>query len=265
MAQNKWTENELTLALSFYYEIPFGKINHNNSFIIEKANIIHRTPSALAMKLCNLAALDESLLRRGVTSLSHTSKLDKEIWNKYKDNYSLLLENRDRILATYQYKDSITEPDHETDNNMEDDDLPSDFAFEEKTIIVRKKQAFFRNAVLSAYNFQCCMTGIAIPELLQACHIKPWSKCEQTNARLNPSNGLCLNYLCHKAFDIGFISVHKKKKIILVSESLKTHNDLDETTKNWLLSLENQSINLPQRNSPGEIFLEYHNDCIFQK
>ena len=129
---------------------------------------------------------------------------------------------------------------------------------------MRKGQDFFRKAVLSAYGERCCMTGIAVPELLQACHIMPYSKCKSINDCLNPSNGICLNYLTHKAFDLGFISIHKTTKSIMVSDCLKKHPRIDETTKNWLLFLENKSINFPERNMPEYNFLEYHNDCIFK-
>ncbi|WP_037355403.1 HNH endonuclease [Selenomonas sp. FC4001] len=264
MASKKWTENETTLALSFYYEIPFGKISYTNPFIEEKSRLIHRTPGALAMKLANLASLDDSLLKRGVTSLTHISTLDKIIWNKYKNNYALLLEDRDRILAKLKDADTKRYPETDSDIHLEALPQPDHFSVE-RTIIVRNGQNFFRNAVLSAYNYQCCMTGIAIPELLQACHIKPWSKCDQTNDCIDPANGLCLNYLCHKAFDTGLISVHKNEKTIMISRKLEHHKNLDETTRSWLLSLKNKSIIMPHRNSPDKIFLEYHNDCVFQK
>lgn len=258
----KWTRDETILALSFYYEMPYGQISSSNKYLREMAELMQRSPSSLAMKMVNLAALDEKHLSRGVTSLPHGSKMDKEVWNEFKENYQFLVLERERILANYNHFESETPSDYETLPDTPDEER---YTPTERTILVRKGQNFFRKAVLSAYNKQCCMTGIAIPELLQACHIMPWSKCTTINARLNPSNGLCLNYLSHKAFDLGYISIHKTQKTIMISNSLKEHTRLDETTKHWLIKLDGQSIILPERNTPNTLFLEYHNDCIFQQ
>lgn len=258
----KWTRDETILALSFYYEMSYGQISSNNKYLREMAELMRRSPSSLAMKMINLAALDEKHINRGVTSLPHGSKLDKEIWNEFKENYQFLILERERIFANYNHSEPKTTSAIET---FPDNPNEEKYTYTERTILVRKGQDFFRKAVLSAYNKQCCMTGIAIPELLQACHIMPWSQCNTMNARLNPSNGLCLNYLCHKAFDLGFISIHKTQKTIIVANSLKQHPRLDKTTKHWLANLEGQSITLPERNMPDTRFLEYHNDCIFQQ
>lgn len=258
----KWTRDETILALAFYYEMPYGQISSSNKYLREMAELMQRSPSSLAMKMVNLAALDEKHLKRGVTSLPHGSKLDKEVWNEFKDDYQFLVLERERILEKYNYSKQETLSDHETLPSIPNE---SQYTPTERTILVRKGQDFFRKAVLSAYSKHCCMTGIAIPELLQACHIMPWSKCDTMNARLNPSNGLCLNYLSHRAFDLSFISIHKTQKTIMIANSLKHHTRLDETTKHWLVNLEGQSITLPERNIPDTRFLEYHNDCIFQQ
>lgn len=258
----RWTRDETILALSFYYEMPYGQISRSNKYLQEMAQVMHRSASSLAMKMVNLAALDEKHLKRGVTSLPHGSKLDKEIWNEFRENYQFLVLERERILANYNHSEQKTISNHENLSNIS---LEEQYLATERIVLVRRGQDFFRKAVLSAYNKQCCMTGITIPELLQACHIMPWSKCDSMNARLNPSNGLCLNYLSHKAFDLGFISIHKTRNTILVANSLKHHPRLDETTKHWLIKQEGQSITLPERNMPDMHFLEYHNDCIFQQ
>ncbi|MYE38741.1 MAG: HNH endonuclease, partial [Chloroflexi bacterium] len=63
----------------------------------------------------------------------------------------------------------------------------------------RVGQDFFRSAVLSSYNYRCCITGLSVPRLLIASHIIPW-RLNQEN-RVNPGNGLSLNALHDKAFD----------------------------------------------------------------
>jgi predicted restriction endonuclease len=49
----------------------------------------------------------------------------------------------------------------------------------DRKIVVKRRvnQSFFRSAILSAYHLKCAITGLSIPDLLIASHIKPWSKC----------------------------------------------------------------------------------------
>ena len=69
--------------MALYHQIPFGKIGRNNPEIISLAKVLGRTPSALAMKMCNLASFDQTLRDRNVNGLSNGSKLDKEIWQEF--------------------------------------------------------------------------------------------------------------------------------------------------------------------------------------
>lgn len=75
-------------------------------------------------------------------------------------------------------------------------------------------------------------------------------------------NGLCLNALHDKAFDRGLITIDKNYRIIL-SKRLKDVY-MDENTRNWFNSYENQKITMPDKFIPGREFIEYHNDMIFQ-
>ena len=60
MANNR-QEDELLLTLHLYCRTPFGKLHQTNPEIIKLAQIIGRTPSAVAMKACNFASLDPAL------------------------------------------------------------------------------------------------------------------------------------------------------------------------------------------------------------
>ena len=48
MDRRNWTEKETCIALVLYYEIPFAKINKNHPLIINVAQKLGRTPSALS-------------------------------------------------------------------------------------------------------------------------------------------------------------------------------------------------------------------------
>src|SRR5438445_4513226 len=81
------------------------------------------------------------------------------------------------------------------------------------TVQVRRGQQFFRQAVLTAYDVRCCISGINVPRLLVASHIKPWGRFPAD--RLNPRNGLCLSTLHDAAFDDGLITLDEKLNVVL--------------------------------------------------
>lgn len=55
----------MILVLGLYLRLPFGKFHHSNPEVIKMANLIGRTPSSVAMRLSNYAALDPMLQARG--------------------------------------------------------------------------------------------------------------------------------------------------------------------------------------------------------
>ncbi len=69
MTKNLWTRDELLIALNLYYKFPYGQFHTNNPVIIEVAEKLQRTPSALVMKLCNFGSLDPRHQLRGVQGL----------------------------------------------------------------------------------------------------------------------------------------------------------------------------------------------------
>lgn len=119
-------------------------------------------------------------------------------------------------------------------------------------------QSFFRAVILASYNSRCCITGIDIPELLVASHIKPWK--DDVENRLNPQNGLCLNALHDKAFDRGLFTLDDNFNIILSSKLKQS-----KQTSTFFKLYENQKIALPDRLSPDLVFLKYHRENIFKE
>jgi hypothetical protein len=85
-ARQKWSEDELILALELYYRIEFGQLHQKNSDIIRLADLIGRTPGAIAMKCCNFASLDPVQKSRGVVGLSGASKLDRELFSRFEND-----------------------------------------------------------------------------------------------------------------------------------------------------------------------------------
>lgn len=129
-----------------------------------------------------------------------------------------------------------------------------------REVKTRVNQGFFRKMILSYYSDKCCITGLDIPKLLIASHIKPWSQDEGN--RLNPCNGLCLNSLHDKAFDIGLITIDSDQKIV-ISKQVKDHYSRS-SVKKYFEEYEGTMISSPTQFLPDEKFLEYHRNKIFQ-
>lgn len=254
MPSNKWAREELIIAFNLYCKIPFGKIHIHNPDIISLAKILGRTPSAVSWKLANFASLDPSLQKRNIAGASHGSKLDAEIWNEFNDDWDKLAFESEKLLAQ-----KIGRPVEDV-SDADLLDLPTIGKEREAVVKVRVNQSFFRKAVLAAYNFQCCITGLEIPELLNASHIIPWSKDEAN--RVNPRNGLCLNAMHDRAFDRGLITI-SSDLTIKVSKSVKQRN-VSEAVQDFLLRFDGVEINRPARFLPDLKFLKYHNRNVFR-
>ncbi len=259
MARRNWTEDEIVIALALYYQIPFGKIHKTNPLIIRVAEKLHRSASALGMKMGNLARFDSTLKERNISGLPNGGKLDREVWDKYNDKYNILADKYNAFM-----NGELSTGSDETYSGIVAEPTVHEAGIREQLIRARVGQNYFRNAVLSAYENHCCMTGIAIPDFLIASHIKPWKVSDDIKEKANPQNGLCLNALHDKAFDLGFITVDKNTLCIVVAEALKNDAKLDATTKNWIVACEGESIILPHRSTPDRLFLEYHNDMVFK-
>ena len=119
-------------------------------------------------------------------------------------------------------------------------------------------QKFFRKSVLSAYMYRCCITELAIPELLVASHIVPWRD-DRTN-RLNPRNGLALSILHDKAFDRGMITINHNMTVRVSPQVFNVRNKFFVTA---LRSYDGKTIALPDKFQPREDFLAYHRENIF--
>ncbi len=77
----------------------------------------------------------------------------------------------------------------------------------ERLVVQRVGQDVFRNGLLEYWEGRCAITGLAVPELLRASHIKPWADCATDGERLDVFNGLLLAPQLDAAFDRGFITI----------------------------------------------------------
>ncbi|PSL12238.1 putative restriction endonuclease [Marinobacterium halophilum] len=254
MSRKDWTPAEVKLAFHLYCQLPFGRLHRSNPEIIELANMIGRTPSAVAMKLVNLASLDPMIIASGRKGLSSTSKLDRAIWDEFHADWEgLVLESNQIRAELEQATDSAAAID------LTSEDTPTDFTGKTRNQIVQQriKQSFFRRTVLSSYHNRCCITGLAEPRLLIASHIVPWS--QDTANRLNPSNGLCLSALYDRAFDQGLMTLDENWRVVL-SQQLKKP---DPAMQRYFHTVEGQRIELPERFSPDTVLIQKHRETVF--
>ena len=244
----KWSEEETILAFYYYCQIPFGKIHKGNLVIIRIASLLGRTPSSVSRKMGNLGHFDPELRKRNISGLSNASKTDAAVVSRFFDNWEELTYRARLIESTL------------SNSVIEDNDSLPIGSDREQLVRTRINQQFFRDTVLSSYQQRCCITGIDVPTLLIASHIKPWAVSNPETERTNPCNGLCLNALHDKAFDKGLITV-LPDYTVRVSSKLK--GEEGNIGMEWLILCDKQRITLPERFAPRKEFLEYHNDVVF--
>jgi putative restriction endonuclease len=245
---NNWTRAETILAFNLYCKIPFGRIDQRNPEIIALANRLGRTPGSVSYKLANLARLDPALRKRNIAGASHGSKMDEEVWNEFQGNWDAL---------AYESEILMSQPESVP---IEDLTVFPEGGMRESLVKARINQRFFRAAVLAAYESQCFITGLAVPELLNASHIVPW-KSDAKN-RTNPRNGVCLNRLHDVAFDIGLLTITPKLKVRLSPVIEKRSSE--PAIRDFLMRYKDAPLRAPRRFAPDPEFLQYHNDVIFQ-
>ncbi len=199
-----WTRSQLLIAFKLYSEMPFGRMHSRNPEIIHYASLIGRTPSALAMKLTNIASLDPIIRSSGRSGLTGASASDRAMWEEMLANWN------DFVVNMEQAHKTLIGIDRKEDQDELRDIEPIDYTGHSRMAqtSIRIGQNFFRRAVLSAYESRCCISGLSEPRLLVASHIVPW-RIDPAN-RLNPKNGLCLSLLHDRAFDLGMITIGEK-------------------------------------------------------
>jgi len=259
-----WTREHSLVALNLYFKLPFGKLHKGNPIIIDVATRLGRTSSSLAMKLCNFASLDPVLKLRGIKGLEGASRGDREIWTEFQSNLSVLTPESEQLLHDLFTKENDRELDFLQRDKVRlepfDNIHPLGPTELTATVKVRRGQQFFRQAILNAYGVACCISGINVPQLLVASHIKPWSKCSDSD-RLDLRNGLCLSNIHDSAFDSFLITLDTKFRVTL-SKRLKNYLPQSMIEQNFV-AFEGQPIRLPnQAAEPAAEFLSFHRDVF---
>lgn len=238
MSSRNWTRQETLAAFALYCRLPFGRLHRSNHDIVALAHRLGRTPSAVAMKCCNLASLDETHARRGVSGLVGASRIDRTIWSEFRETPELLCYEAATALAGY-----LGTPPIESDGP----DI-SDLEGGEREVVrrVRTNQWFFREMILASYSTTCAVCRLAVGQLVVAAHIVPWSA--DAKNRMNPRNGLCLCGTHDLAYERGVLLILPDCTVQVASGYTRFRGS--EPADAWLFRYHGQQLHLPERWPP---------------
>lgn len=263
MKRSNWTKDELILVMNLYTKIRYGQFHNKNPEVIHLANLIGKTPGAVAYKLVHLSSQDPYHKNRGVRGLANPGRNAVSVYAEFMENWDEMLLKSEVLLAKIQNK-SIEELLLKEDEikEIEIDRLTYKQGIDVRRYIkIRVNQALFRRIVVSNYSNSCAVCGLDVENLLVASHIIRWS--ENETHRLNPENGMCLCNIHDKAFELGFIGITQNYKISISGELFSM------SEKNTFYSLfqrhDNRLINLPDKFYPSLTFLKQHFDSTFRK
>lgn len=245
-----WTREESILAFELYCRIPFRRTKANNPAVQELARLLGRTPASVARKLGNFGAFDPELRQKEISGLTHTSKLDRQVWDEFHADWSGLVWSANKIRAEKRNVVESRSPFRQPSGPSETIRLTKQ----------RVHQSFFREAILSSYEAKCCVTGLAISECLIASHIIPWS--ENEHIRTDPTNGLCLSATFDRLFEAGLMTVTTDLIVRFSSRITESKSSVDEQL---LCRYHDNPISRPHRFLPGEEYLTWHHTNRFRQ
>lgn len=240
--------------MNLYSKLRYGQFNYRNAEVIKLANLIEKTPGAIAYKLVHLSRQDLKHKNR-VKGLANPGQNAIDIYNEFANNWDEMLFESEVLLANYQNKKIEEFLEDSEIKQIERDILEGKVGMDVQRLIkTRINQSLFRRVIVNNYSNSCTICSMNIDNMLVASHILKWSTNEIN--RLNPENGLCLCSIHDRAFELGYLGIRSNYKIYIspTLNKIKEKNTFDALFKRH----ENQSINLPDKFYPNPNFLEQH-------
>ncbi len=169
------------------------------------------------------------------------SEIGRRTWNKI-----------EHLIQMSLPPDSIEK---ENQLMLEDPETPYGKAVHVK---LRLGQSAFRVLVTDAYSRKCAISGEKTLPVLEAAHIKPYSK----SGRHLISNALLLRSDLHKLFDVGYLTITSQYKVE-VSKRIRAEF---ENGKEYYRFHGLDLLNLPSigTNRPEKQFINWHNENVFK-
>ncbi|WP_245859605.1 HNH endonuclease [Spirosoma aerolatum] len=243
-----WSRRQLLTVFNLYLKLQSRNFSPDNPDIIYLSKLIGKSVNSIAIRLNNLAYIDPYNNQHGIVGLEEGADQIQSIWNEFAGSQEELVFESERILAEYQHKTI--------------DDIHPEIVFDfknlkgevkERLVKTRVNQSVFRQMILKTYESRCAISGIDLPDLLVAGHIKPWA--EDEHNRLNPENGVCLSNLYDRAYEKGLICIDTEYKL-LISKRLKAETN-KEFYQRFFGEFEYKPIRVPKTYQPKKEFLEY--------
>lgn len=118
--------------------------------------------------------------------------------------------------------------------------------------MARGHQTAFRTRVLMAYGYRCALTGLPLPDLLEAAHIIPDSRAGEASVR----NGIAMSKLHYAAYERNLLGIDPDGRIHL-SETVRAARD-GPLLDHGLQILDGRTLHLPDfaGHRPKPEFLE---------
>lgn len=243
---------------------------------------LHRTPDAVALKIWNIAAHDANRRELGRVGMRHGSKLDMQIWEWFAERGDDFLFDCVSLLDDALAKSPLDIEGHFiTDRVSSVERFTTQLGRETKAVVKKRLgQTYFRNTLLLNYKGVCCLTGLAIPNMLVASHIKPWADSTPTE-KTAAANGLLLNALHDRAFDQGLITIDHDYRIQVAHDGVRdlmsrmTSPDMDaddieaikaaanSANERMLYAYEGHAIHMPRSNPPSHEFIDWHHRHVW--
>ena len=241
-----WTKEEIMIIFNLYCKLSFKESTRDNNMIDEYAKLLKRSSDSLIIKMSDLGKIDPELKKYSNITGIYGEKLDRDVWSDFLNNPMQFVYNSAKLIARAAGRNL-------SDLDDMNKDLPKGCNPKDS---IRHKIGFlfFRKVVLSSYNNTCCISGVKDPLLVEACHIAEWD--DDENKIVDPRNGLCLNYLMHKAYDRKFVSVSPDYKIKISERMIMSA--MREDFRTYLKSINDRHIFLPDRFRPSRDLLAMH-------
>ncbi|WP_172915602.1 HNH endonuclease [Capnocytophaga canimorsus] len=121
---------------------------------------------------------------------------------------------------------------------------------------IRLTQSIFRSNLLKIFENQCPISGISIPSLLVASHIKPWAESNDAE-KMDGDNGILLSVHMDALFDKGLISfLPDTGEIIYLDDTIR--DLMNNKMKDFKLKIEEKFLT-ERRKKYLKWHIEYHN------
>lgn len=256
---DNWSEDEISIVCALYL-CPIKGEDKDCQMLEEIGVLPGRSKNAIQLKMGNLKRCNPAYTSIGQTGLSHGSKLDQTVWEKFQNNPNKMFGKVNYILKEHGCEYDLFNTHPELKDILDDNSILLEGGYYNTETKIRMGQYELRNEILRLANYKCCLTGIACNELLVASHIKPWSQ-STDKEKVDVHNVLCLNKFHDGLFDKYLMTINEDMNVIYASNLKKMLGS--EVYDNWIKPY--NKINVSKDNKPSICFINYHNQKFIEK